>query len=330
MKKILIIASNSFTGAHVTHHCLKKGYQVFGVSRSKEYNRVMLPYQYSGDVENFSFHQMDINKDLKKILKLSDKEKPEIIANYAAQGEVRNSWRYPDQWYQTNCMGIVRLTEELRKRDYIQKYISASTPEVYGTTSDNLKESHYYFPSTPYGASKLAGDLHLFTLSKRYNFPVVFTRSANVYGIHQQLYRIIPRTIIYLKMGKKIQLHGEGKSERSFVHIRDVAEATMKVAEKGINGEVYHISPTNNQVSISSLVKMVSDMMDIDFENSVEFMTDNYGQDSKFSISSKKIRSQLGWEPKVSLEEGIQETIDWIEQNWKIISVMPLEYIHKL
>ena len=108
MKKILIIASNSFTGSHLTHYCLEKGYQVFGVSRSKEYNSVMLPYRYSGDAENFSFYQMDINKDLNKILKLSDKEKPEIIANFAAQGEVRNSWRYPDQWYETNCMGIVR------------------------------------------------------------------------------------------------------------------------------------------------------------------------------------------------------------------------------
>ena len=70
-------------------------------------------------------------------------------------------------------------------------------------------------------------------------------------------------------------------------------------------------------------------MLDINFENSVELITNNYGQDSKFSISSKKIRSQLGWEPKVSLEEGIQETIDWIEHNWKTISRMPLEYIHK-
>ena len=131
-------------------------------------------------------------------------------------------------------------------------------------------------------------------------------------------------------MGKKIQLHGEGKSERSFVHIRDVAEATMKVAEKGINGEIYHISPSdNNQVSILSLVKMVCNMMSVNFENSVELITNNYGQDSKFSISSKKIRSQLGWEPKISLEEGIQETIDWIEHNWKTISGMPLEYIHK-
>ena len=103
----------------------------------------------------------------------------------------------------------------------------------------------------------------------------------------------------------------------------------MKVAEKGINGEIYHISPSDNQISIFSLVKMICNMMDINFENSVELITNNYGQDSKFSISSKKIESQLGWEPKISLEEGIQETIDWIEHNWKTISGMPLEYIHK-
>jgi len=329
MKKILIIASNSFTGSHLTHYCLKKGYQVFGISRSREYPSVLLPYRYRGDPKNFTFHQMDINKDLKQILKLADKEKPDIIANYAAQGEVRNSWRYPDQWYETNCMGIVRLTDELRKREYVQKYISASTPEVYGTTKNNLKESHNYFPSTPYAASKLAGDLHLITLFKRYNFPVVFTRSANVFGIHQQLYRIIPRTIIYLKMRKKIQLHGEGKSRRSFVHIRDVVEATMRVAEGGINGEVYHISLSEGQISIFSLVKMICQMMNCNFENSVELVEQNFGQDSKFSISSNKIRTELGWKPKISLEQGIQETIDWIEKNWITISEMPLEYIHQ-
>ena len=161
-------------------------------------------------------------------MEIADQEEPEIVANFAAQGEVRNSWRLPDQWYQTNCMGVVRLTEELRKRDYLWKYVTSSTPEVYGSTEKNLEENHHYLPSTPYAASKLAGDLHLITLYKRYHFPVVFTRAANVYGIHQQLYRIIPRTIIYLKLGETLELHGGGKSVRSFIHIRDVADATMR------------------------------------------------------------------------------------------------------
>ena len=329
MKKILVIASNSFTGSHLVNFCLQKGYQVIGISRSNEYPSLMLPYRYNNDPENFIFSKLDINRNLKEILRLMDKEQPEIIANFAAQGEVRNSWLYPQQWYETNCMGIVRLTDELRKRKYIKKYIAASTPEVYGATKSRIKETHRYHPSTPYAASKLAGDLHLFTLFKRYNFPVVFTRSANVYGIHQQLYRIIPRSIIFLKMKKKIQLHGKGKSKRYFIHVRDVAKATLKIAENGHNGEVYHFSPSKGQISIYSLVKMVCEMMNRNFDNSIELIDQNFGQDSKFSISSEKMEKQFGWKPKISLEKGIEETIYWIENNWSIISKMPHEYIHR-
>jgi len=289
----------------------------------------MLPYRYKNDPQNFIFFKLDINRNLKDILKLMDKEQPEIIANFAAQGEVRNSWLYPQQWYETNCMGTVRLTDELRKRDYIKKYITASTPEVYGPTRNRIKENHRYDPSTPYAASKLAGDLHLLTLFKRYKFPVVFTRSANVYGVHQQLYRIIPKSIIFLKIRKKIQLHGKGQSKRSFVHVRDVANATLKLAQNGHSGEVYHLSPSKEQISIFSLVKIVCKIMNRNFDNSIELIDQNFGQDSKFSISSEKMEKQFGWKPKISLENGIEETIYWIENNWSIISKMPYEYIHR-
>jgi len=330
MKTVLIIGSNSFTGSHLVQHCLEKGYKVVGISRSEEYPKVMLPYLYDGNMNsNFSFFKLDVNKDLKKILKICDDNEPEIIANFAAQGEVRSSWENPLQWYETNTISIVRLTDELRKRTYLKKYLTASTPEVYGSTSDNLKENHNYSPSTPYAASKLAGDLHLITLYKRYEFPVIFTRSANVYGIHQQLYRIIPRAIIYLKMKKKIQLNGNGKSERSFIHIRDVVEATLKIAEKGAVGDVYHISPEGDDISIYAVVRTICEMMNQDFKTSVELVEQNFGQDSKYSISSSKLRRDLNWKPKISLQIGIEEMINWIDNNWSEISKMPLEYIHK-
>ena len=330
MKIVLIIGSNSFTGSHLVQRCLEKGYKVIGISRSDEYPKVMLPYLYNGnESSNFSFFKLDVNEDLNKILKICDDNEPEIIANFAAQGEVRSSWKNPSQWYETNTISIVKLTDELRKRAYLKKYLTASTPEVYGSTSDNLQENHNYSPSTPYAASKLAGDLHLITLYKRYEFPVIFTRSANVYGIHQQLYRIIPRAIIYLKMKKKIQLHGNGKSERSFIHIRDVAEATLKIAEKGTVGDVYHISPEGDDISIYAVVRTICEMMSQDFKNSVELIDQNFGQDSKYSISSSKLRKDLNWKPKISLQIGIEEMINWIDNNWSEISKMPLEYIHK-
>jgi dTDP-glucose 4,6-dehydratase len=329
MKTILVIGSNSFTGAHFINHALKRGDRVIGISRSEEYSPFMLPYRYQETSGQFLFHQLDINQNLTEILKIADQKEPEIISNFAAQGEVRNSWKFPDQWYRTNCLGVVCLTEELRKRDYLKKYVTSSTPEVYGSTSQNLVENHNYIPSTPYAASKLAGDLHLITLYKRYGFPVVYTRSANVYGIHQQLYRIIPRTIIYLKLRKTLELHGEGKSVRSFIHINDVAEATMRVAEQGEPGEVYHVAPNNGEIMIIDLVKMICQMMNFDFASSVEMISENFGQDTIYSLNSYKIRTQLGWKTKVSLENGIQEMIAWIDDNWSEIQKMPLEYIHK-
>jgi dTDP-glucose 4,6-dehydratase len=266
---------------------------------------------------------------MEEIIKIADSEKPVIIGNFAAQGEVRNSWKYPEQWYQTNCMAMVRLTDKLRRRDYIEKYVTSSTPEVYGSSEKNLVENHNYFPSTPYAASKLAGDLHLFTLFKHYQFPVVFTRSANVYGIHQQLYRIIPRTIIYLKLGKIIELHGHGRAVRSFVHIRDVVDATLRVAENGRTGDIYHISKQKEEISIKSLVELICSMMNHDFNDSVKLIDENYGQDAIYSLNSDKLRSELGWKPNVSLKEGIQEMIIWVDDNWDMIQSMPLKYVHK-
>ena len=130
-------------------------------------------------------------------------------------------------------------------------------------------------------------------------------------------------------MKKKIQLHGNGKSERAFIHIRDVAEATLKIAEKGVAGDVYHISPEGDDISIYEVVKTICEMMDYDFKTSVELIDQNFGQDSKYSISSSKLMLDLNWRPSISLQIGIEEMIKWIDNNWPEISKMPLEYIHK-
>jgi dTDP-glucose 4,6-dehydratase len=330
MNKILVLASNSFTGSHFIDKALKDGHDVIGISRSDEYPAVMLPYRYNKKVKNFKFFKLDLNRNLNLILEIIDKERPKIIANFAAQGEVRTSWSSPSQWFTTNCLAIVKLTQELIKRDFIEKYITSSTPEVYGSTDKDIKENNNFKPSTPYAASKLAGDLHLMTLFHRYNFPVLFTRAANIYGIHQQLYRIIPRTIIYLKKNIILDLHGNGKSIRSFIHIRDVIDAKIKILSKGITGNVYHISPKNSEISIYNLVKLICEIMKCDFEKAINKIDENYGQDSIYSLDSSKLRNELNWCDKISLEEGIIETINWINDNWITISKLPHDYIHKI
>ena len=332
IKKIVVLGSNSFTGSHFINYLLENTLvEVIGISRSAEYNPLLLPYRYKKENSSrFKFLQLDVNKDFEKIVSLLDQERPEVVVNYSAQGEVRNSWKWPEQWFQTNCLAVIKLANVLAQKDYLKSYVTASTPEVYGATEENIAENFNFYPSTPYAASKLAGDLFLLTLHKKYNFPVIMTRSANVYGIHQQLYRIIPRTIIYLKLGKKIQLHGEGKAIRSFIHVRDVADATWKAINREKKGETYHLAPDNENISIKEVVKLICEMMNRDFESSVEIMSENFGQDSRYSLDCSKAKENLGWKTTISLKEGIQVMIAWIEENWEEVQKLPLDYIHKI
>jgi len=326
----MVLASNSFTGSHFIRHLLEKtDAEIIGVSRSAEYNPVFLPYRYrQPSPPLFKFYQIDLNNDFKRFASLADDFQPEVVANYAAQGEVRSSWNWPEQWYQTNCLAVVRVAEHFKNKDYLKKYIACSTPEVYGATGDNIKESHCYYPSTPYAASKLAGDLHLFALHKRYGFPVVFSRTANVYGIHQQLYRIIPRAIIFLKAGKKITLHGRGAARRAFIHARDVADFTARLAGRGTPDEIYHLAPREGLMRIVDVVRKICDIMGHGFEDSVEMIDENFGQDSQYSLDSSKAQRELGWKQEIAFEEGLQETIAWISDNWDFIKTQPLEYKH--
>lgn len=330
--KFFVLASNSFTGSHFIDYLLTHtDAEVVGVSRSPEYNPVLLPYRYNKKQSSrFTFHQLNLNTQQDQVLKLIDTGRPDYVVNFSAQGEVRNSWNHPEQWFQTNCMAVVQLAAELVKRDFIKRYVASSTPEVYGTTAEQMVESHLYAPSTPYGASKLSGDLFLMTLFKRYGFPVCLTRAANLYGIHQQLYRIIPRAAIYSLLGKTIELHGAGKSLRTFIHARDVADATYKVCLSGNNGEVYHLAPQDKAISIAEIVQMVCNEMNVSFENTVHLVNENFGQDGLYSLSSAKIRKELNWSEQVSLQDGIRETVNWIKAEWSTIKDLPHEYQHQL
>ena len=328
-KNIIVLGSNSFTGSYFVDKLLTKKYNVIGISRSKEYSHIFLPYKKNIHYKNFRFYKLDLNKNLNNIIDLIDIYKPFSIVNFAAQGEVRTSWNKPSDWYKTNCDSIVRLTENIIEKKYIKKFIMASTPEVYGTTKKNLNENNNYNPTTPYAASKLAGDLHLMTLFKKYRFPVMFTRSANVYGPCQQLYRIIPKSIILLKKNKKITLHSMGKTERSFIHIKDVVEATYKIMNYGRLGETYHISKVGKEISILNLIKLICKIMQKDYKKNINLTNEHFSQDKIYSLSSKLIRNNLKWNDKYELENGVIEVMNWIEDNWSIISRMSHEYVHK-
>jgi dTDP-glucose 4,6-dehydratase len=161
-----------------------------------------------------------------------------------------------------------------------------------------------------------------------YGFPVVSTRAANVFGPGQQLYRIIPRTILYIRLGKKLMLHGGGTSERSFIHIDDVCDATLRIALNGNNGDTYHIA-TNRQISIRDLVAMICDRMGKKLEDVAEVVGDRIGKDAAYWLNSTKLRIELGWQDNISLEQGVEETIAWIDRYLPQLEKLPQSYIHK-
>jgi len=326
--KFLVIGSNSFSGAQFIDYLLENNQEVMGVSRSGELNPVFLPYTNSPNLSNYQFHQIDINSDLDKLLELLQEFKPEYIVNFAAQGMVAQSWKTPEHWYQTNVVGQVKLHDVLRKLDFIKKYVHVTTPEAYGSTDGWVTENFNFNPSTPYAVSRAACDLHLMSFFKAYQFPVVFTRAANVYGPGQQLYRIIPRAMLYARLGKKMQLDGGGKSIRSFIHMRDVSDATFKIALSGKVGDTYHIS-TRDYLSIKDLVEKIASLTNVQFTDLAEVTGDRLGKDQAYLLESKKLRDELGWVDKISLDDGLQDTLSWIDKNLDILKTQNADYVHK-
>jgi len=311
-------------------HALARGHEVVGVSRSDELNPVFLPYRWgpADSLKRFSFLRMDLNEKAEEIARLARVRNLGYVANFAAQSMVAESWLTPVHWYQTNVVANVRLHEELRKWDGLKKYLHVTTPEVYGSCSGVVKEDARFNPSTPYAASRAACDLHLMTFFKRYQFPVVFTRAANVYGPGQQLYRILPRAALFARTGKKLPLHGGGHSTRAFIHGEDVASASLAILEKGTPGEVYHLS-TDRFISIRDLVAMVAQKMGTTFEKLAEVTEDRPGKDAAYLLDSAKAKKEFSWAPRVALEEGVDSVIRWIEKNLSVLRGLPDHYIHK-
>jgi dTDP-glucose 4,6-dehydratase len=324
----LVIGSNSFSGAGFVRHLLAKGHPVIGISRSQEPHRAFLPYRWDGKDGGFRFQQLDLNRDLDAIVALLERERPPYVVNFAAQSMVAESWANPDHWFMTNVVSTVRLHDRLRKMSFLERYVHVTTPEVYGSTSGDVREDAPFNPSTPYAVSRAAGDMSLRTFHAAYGFPVVYTRAANVYGAGQQLYRIVPRTVLYARLGRKLQLHGGGTSERSFIHVQDVADATYRIAVDGRNGETYHIS-TPRLVSIRELVEMICGRLGVRFDDVVEVVGERLGKDAAYRLDSGKLRAELGWSDRVSLEDGIAETAQWVDRYLDELAKMPASYVHK-
>lgn len=303
--KIAILGSSSFAGSVLMAELLKQGYSVLGLNRS-----------------------WDLNHHLDKIRETLSDFQPAWIVDFAGLGMVAESWQHPEQWYQTNIVSKVKLHHWLKDQKWLEKYIRISTPEVYGSCDTLVTEDRHYAPSTPYAVSHAAIDMSLMAFYRHYGFPVIIGRFANFYGEHQQLYRIIPKTILSILSHQKLPLHGGGRSVRAFIHAKDVAKAILSMIQRGKLGEVYHFSP-EFFFSIREVVQKICIQLNTNFEDAIETSPERPGNDQAYLMNADKAKRELEWNPQISFEDGLTSTIHWVSRDFETLSRMSWNYVHQ-
>lgn len=330
-KTFVVIGSNCFTGSHIVDALLADPKnRVIGVSRAPEAQALYLPYKSRPPqtLKNFEFHRMDLVTGMKGLLEMLARVRPQIVINVAALSEVGLSNESPAEYFETNTLAVVQLADFLRRQSWLERYVHISSAEIFGSCPEPVTEAALFNPSTPYAVSKAAADHYLNVLIKSFRFPATLIRSTNVYGRHQQLFKIIPRTVINVKLGKTIELHGGGASKKCFVHVRDVVEGLLLALAKGRAG-TYHLSVTSDR-TVADVVRLTCELMGKDFSRCARSVGERLGQDSQYVLDSGKAARELGWAPKVTFEDGVRETVDWIAANWDLIEREPHAYVHRV
>ena len=328
MKTHVVIGSNCFTGSHIVDGLLEDPNNVVvGVSRSPEYQDRYLPYKTRSN-SNFRFRQIDMVRQFNELVELIKEVHPQIVINVAALSEVVLSTEQPVEYFDINTTAVIKLCNYLRTCDEFERYVHISSAEIFGTCEGSVNEEIRFNPSTPYAVSKAAADMYLNTLISNSQFPATIIRSTNVYGRHQQLFKIIPRAMIYLLSGKTIELHGGGLAVKSFIHIRDVVDGLIRTIERGKTG-TYHFSEESVQ-TIADIVNRICSLLGQDYQKATKVVGERLGQDARYWLDSSKAKRELGWQPQVSFDAGLTEVLEWIKDNWDMIQRDPMDYIHKV
>lgn len=325
-KRYAVLGGGGSFGIHTSKYLLDQADtdRVIAIGRNPPKPEPFTLNVGTGD-KRYSYYAYHVTYELDLLLELLDKEKPQVIINYAAQGEGAVSWKHSWRFFETNSMGLARLAEELMKRDWLGRFIQIGTSEMYGAVEHATKEDEPIKPTSPYAASKVAFDMYLLSVHKFLKFPMNIIRPSNAYGPGQLLHRVLPKAVICGLTGRKLPLQGGGRAEKSYIHARDLARAIHLVAEKAPLGRVYNAGPPK-PISIRALVETVAKVMGMPFEQLCEVTADRLGQDSRYWLDSTAIKRDVGWEPQIGLEEGIKEMVEWGRKYLDQLKNWPTDY----
>lgn len=311
--RLLVTGGAGFIGSHFVRHILNAypSYEVVNFDK----------LTYAGSLENlkdlegnprYSFVKGDISDvgAVEGTMKGID-----VIVNFAAETHVDRSIESAAPFLQSNVMGTHVLLEAARKHK-VQKYVQISTDEVYGDILEGaFTEESPLKPSSPYSASKAAGDMLALAYRRTYGLPVMISRCSNNYGPAQYPEKLVPFFIHKLLAGQKVPLYGNGSNVRDWLHVADHCRAVDLVLHKGKEGEVYNIG-AHNEHSNLEITKRMLKILDLP-EDRIEFVKDRPGHDLRYAIDASKIIRELGWKPQVSFDEGFRDTVEWYKTHVK-------------
>lgn len=336
MMKIIVTGGAGFIGGNFVHYMIKKypDYQIICLDK----------LTYAGNLEtlesvmdnpHFTFVKGDI-ADREFVYGLFEKEKPDIIVNFAAESHVDRSITDPGIFLQTNVIGTGVLLDACRIYG-IERYHQVSTDEVYGDLP--LSRPDLFFTeatplhtSSPYSASKASADLLVLAYHRTFGLPVTISRCSNNYGPYHFPEKLIPLMIANCLNDKPLPVYGKGENVRDWLYVEDHCAAIDLIIHNGKVGEVYNIGGHNERTNLQ-VVETIIDVLGKS-RDLIKYVTDRPGHDMRYAIDPTKIHDELGWEPKTKFDDGIKKTIQWYLDNkewWeRIISGEYQNYYDKM
>ena len=318
MNKIIVTGGLGFIGSNLIDLLISKNYYVINVDKISYSSNFYNTKEFENS-KKYRFIKCDIRD--KKLKKIIFKYKPIGIFNLAAETHVDRSIDNPENFIQSNILGVFNLLEYFKEysKKHSSKLIHISTDEVYGDIlNGRSSEKFAYQPSSPYAASKAASDHLISSYVRTYKIPAIVTNCSNNYGPKQHPEKLIPKLIYNILNNKPLPIYGKGKNSREWIYVKDHCEALLKVFKKGKIGEFYNIGSNKNlnNVQVSKeLIRISEKKIKIGMKVKIQFVKDRPGHDTRYALNSAKIKSKLGWKARTNFRQGIKLTFDWYRKN---------------